>query len=433
MGLFLCVLTDIIHLLTILLMCQTFFSFHRREFKHKRKILILLCFILVVLSIFIYLYDNDIIEMITYITTMILMVFILYKERVYSIVIVTMWMLFAISVVNLLTTILVEIFVQFYDLNDASVIDLVATSVSCILINALGIVYRKNTTTTLQTIGFVNMTSFTILLVMDACVVSAIRVGADMYEGSRRTLYLIAVVFIIIGTFIQLSAVIILFAQRNVYKEKEQITSKYLNEQKNHYEYLENREKETKKFRHDLRSHMDLISNLAKRHDYDKIDDYLEQMNTKIDTFGNVVTVHNGIVDAIINQYYMKAQENGVQMKVEGKFPVDCSIEAYDLCTIFSNVLSNAYEAAVETEEKKISLVCGYTERNIIIAVENSCRKKATTEVGLWKTKKNNADYHGYGLENIKDSVQKYDGIFDIEIKDNMCMLKILFNHKNES
>ncbi|MBE5878187.1 MAG: hypothetical protein E7290_15055 [Lachnospiraceae bacterium] len=65
-----------------------------------------------------------------------------------------------------------------------------------------------------------------------------------------------------------------------------------------------NREKETKKFRHDLRSHMELISNLAKNREYEKIDSYLEKMNIKIDSFGNIITVQNGIVDAIINQYY---------------------------------------------------------------------------------------------------------------------------------
>ena len=175
-----------------------------------------------------------------------------------------------------------------------------------------------------------------------------------------------------------------------------------------------------------------MISNLAQNQKYDKIDEYLEQMNMKIDTFGHIVTVHNSMVDAIINQYYAKAKENGITMTVEGKFPVDCAIEAYDLCTIFSNVLSNAYEAAMETEEKLISLVCGYTERNIIITVENSSHKELSGSGFHWRSKKENADYHGYGLENIKDSVKKYDGIFDIEIKDNRCMLRISFNHKGE-
>lgn len=46
---------------------------------------------------------------------------------------------------------------------------------------------------------------------------------------------------VILGIFIQLAAVIIHFTQRNVHKEKEQILNVYLDEQKNHYEYLESR------------------------------------------------------------------------------------------------------------------------------------------------------------------------------------------------
>ena len=232
---------------------------------------------------------------------------------------------------------------------------------------------------------------------------------------------------------------ILLVAQRNVYKEKEALTDKYLNEQKSHYEYLENREKETKKFRHDLKSHMEMISSLAKECQYERMNAYLEQMNIRIDDFGNVVTVQNGIVDAIINQYYTKAQECGVHMEVKGRFPVDCAIDAFDLCTIFSNVLSNALEAAKETEEKYIFVECVYTEMTIMIIVSNSYKPDAVNGGGQWKTRKADLNYHGYGLENIKDSVEKYKGDLDIETKDNIFSLRILFsymemqNHENSN
>ena len=160
--------------------------------------------------------------------------------------------------------------------------------------------------------------------------------------------------------------------QRNVYKEKKQLTEKYLNEQKNYYEYLENREKETKKFRHDLRNHMELISSMVHNHEYEKIDTYLEQMQIKVEELGNIVTVQNGTVDAIINQYYAKAKQQGITMDVAGRFPEECRIDTYDICTIFSNVLSNALEAAAQTEEKYISVECRYTDRNIIIVAKNS-------------------------------------------------------------
>ena len=432
MELFLYVLTDIIHFTTVLFTCKFFFSFQLKNVKHIRFMLMGAFSLVGVISAFFYYFDSNIIEMYIYVISMVVLGIMLYKEKTYSTTIVMIWILFALSVVGIMTSTMWKIFMLLFNINGEFVSSLAAAVISLIIIYGFGRAYRIKTTTTLQEIGYGNLIGFAVLLIADMFVVSCIVVGADMYDKSIRNLYLIAVILIIIGIFIQLGAVIILFAQRNVLKEKEQITDAYLTAQKNHYEYLENREKETKKFRHDLRSHMEMISNLAQNQKYDKIDEYLEQMNMKIDTFGHIVTVHNSMVDAIINQYYAKAKENGITMTVEGKFPVDCAIEAYDLCTIFSNVLSNAYEAAMETEEKLISLVCGYTERNIIITVENSSHKELSGSGFHWRSKKENADYHGYGLENIKDSVKKYDGIFDIEIKDNRCMLRISFNHKGE-
>jgi len=433
MELFLCVVADIIHFITILIVCKFFFSFQLREKKHNWFVLVGTFFLAGAISVVIYYFDNNLVIYCVYVIGMVLLGWLLYKEKIYNIFIVVIWVLFALSVVDIMVAVLFRIIVLLLNVDGEIISNLVTAIITFVLIFILGTNFKKKTSTTLQTIGYANLIGLTVLLATDACVVSAIVVGADMYEAGRRNVYLIAVIFAVIGIFIQLAAVIILFTQRNVHKEKEQILDTFLNEQKNHYEYLENREKETKKFRHDIRNHMDLIANLAKNHEYDKIEDYLEQINLKVDTFGNIVTVHNAIVDAIINQYYMKAMQSGVKLTVEGRFPVDCAIDTYDLCTIFSNILSNAYEAAVETEEKFVSLVCGYTERAIIIVVKNSCNSEATTGGTIWKTKKNNADYHGYGLENISDSVNKYDGIFDIEIIDNVCILKIAFNRMGTS
>lgn len=431
MELFLWILTDIIHGFAVLLVCSMFFAFSKREKKYS-GLFWSAGAVFCIASAIIYLLDNDPLETLVYILAMLFLVFAFYEEKIQNIIAVTIWTIFALSTINIMIIIFLNMVALLIYPIPERIVNLIASCVSLVFVYVLGKMYRKNTASTLKSIGVANLAGFTVLLIVDFFVSSAIVIGVDMYEENKRIIYLITVVFMIIGIFIQLAAVLILFTQRNVYKEKEQIMDAYLTQQKNHYEYLENREKETKKFRHDLRGHMDMITQLAQNQEYDKISNYLEQMNMKIDTFGSVVTVHNGIVDAIISQYYMKAKQNGVEIKVEGKFPVDCTIEAYDLCTIFSNILSNAYEAALESEEKFISLVCGYTERNILVVIKNSCKKESQTGEANWKTKKENADYHGYGLENVKDSVKKYNGIFDIERVDNICTLKILFKQKNE-
>ncbi len=432
MELFLYILADILHYFNVLLVCGIFFSFQRRRLgEHwlcKKLPLILTTAVVSVLSAIIFVYDNDLVELISYIVVIIILVGVLYKEKLKSLIVVTLWILFAISMLDALIYILCDIILRLISCYSLYVSNLVVSVLSLVMIIAIGKVYKKDNSTNMQTIGFANLFGFTLLLAVDMFVVSVMvkQPFTESYVSDKRNLYLLAVVFVIIGIFIQLAAIIILFTQRNVHKEKEQILNVYLNEQKNHYEYLENREKETKKFRHDLRSHMELISNLIRNHEYEKIDAYIEQMHLEIDKFGNVVTVHNGIVDAIINQYYVKAKQNGIEMEVRGMFPVDCVIETFDLCTIFSNALSNAYEAAVEAEEKYILLECRYTDQNIIVLVENSFNHKMQNSD---KQSKKNKDYHGFGLENIRDSVNKYNGFFDIEKNENKFGLKIIFNY----
>lgn len=441
MELFVCVLTDIIHFVKIIIICSMFFFLRRREWGHNRLILPSVGAIAVAMSSVIYFIENPIIDVFIYIMSIIMLMIMLYEEKMYRIIIITLWLLFALSMIHMMTYIMIDIVMELINRNGEMISKLISSFVSLALIYALGRLYRKSETVMLNRMGTVSLFGFTLLLAIDAFVIAVIKTQPfnELYTASQKNLYLVALSFAIIGIFIQLAAVIILFTQRNVYKEKEALTYKYLNEQKSHYEYLENREKETKKFRHDLKSHMEMISSLAKECQYERMNAYLEQMNIRIDDFGNVVTVQNGIVDAIINQYYAKAQSCGVSMDVKGRFPVDCAIDAFDLCTIFSNVLSNALEAAKETEEKYILVECVYTEMTIMIIVSNSYKPDAVNGGGQWKTRKADLDYHGYGLENIKDSVKKYKGGLDIETKDNIFSLRILFsymeiqNHENSN
>ncbi len=425
------ILADIIHFLKIFLVCDMFFLFERKRCRHKWITLTLANIIVAGMSVFVYMYNNYFIEALIYILTIVLLLVVFYKEAIYTIVITTIWTIFALSMIDTMVAVLFDMFMKILGVNVDFLSNLAVAFISIVLIYVVGRIYRKYTSATLKKVGIPNLIGFTILLAIDTVVVTIITVMNVKFEVMRYTnIYLLAIVLVILGIFVQVASVILLFTQRNVYKEKEELTDKYLNEQKNHYEYLENREIETKKFRHDLRSHMELISNLAKNHEYDKIDEYIEQMHERIDTFGNLITVQNSIVDAIINQYYARAEQSGVTMEVKGRFPMDCNIDTYDLCTIFSNVLSNALEAALETEEKYISVECGYTEKSIIIIVKNSFDAQTKSGNTQWRTRKGNTDYHGYGLENIKDSVERYNGVFDIETDGNMFNLKILFSNR---
>lgn len=431
MPLFFHVLADIIHVINVIVLCNMFFVLQKRKMRNNSLMLMTVSLMTVIASVFIYIYDNDIIETIIYMAVIIVSILILYNEKIYRVFTLSFAIILILTMIDIMTSIMFDILMEVFCVRGETISTLITSLITLIIIYIVGRLYRKTMNTSKERINVINVIGFIVLLAVDTFVVAVIRTQPFIEPtiGLQKVLYLISIVFVIIGIFIQLASVILLFTQRNVYKEKEELADRYLNEQKNHYEYLENREKETKKFRHDLKSHMELISNLAKERQYERMNAYLEQMDIKIDGFGKMVTVQNGIVDAIINQYYAKAGQCGVSMEVKGRFPVDCTIDAFDLCTIFSNVLSNALEAAVETEEKYISVECAYTDVAIMIIVRNSYKPDATNGGGQWRTRKSDLDYHGYGLENIKDSVKKYKGDLDIETKDNIFNLRILFQN----
>ena len=427
MKLFIYVIADIIHLFKLMLLCDMLFRFEKRISKYKRIMLLMIFAIVSMVSVATFQTHNAFIVMILSEFTIVMLLCLMYKENLWGMIISALWITFTMSMIDTMSSALFDVTMTLFKLKYRNIDRIGFAVISLIFVFIVGKVYIQRYSEGLKTIGIRNLFLFTLLAVLDTFIVAVMSyIIKDGIPEQYRVLCMTVFILVILGIFLQLAAVILLLMQKNIYKEKKQITEKYLSEQKNHYEYLENREKETKKFRHDLRNHMQMLSNFARNHQYDDFYNYLETIEMKIESFGNIITVHNGIVDAVINQFYSKAIQNNIKMEVRGRFPEDCAIDAYDLCTIFSNVLSNALEAAIETEEKLVTVECRYTDKNIIVVVTNSFINDGNETI---KTRKDDLDYHGYGLENTKDSIEKYHGVFDIETKDNLFILKILFNY----
>lgn len=220
----------------------------------------------------------------------------------------------------------------------------------------------------------------------------------------------------VIGMFIQIVLVMLLAVSRNVYKEKEELSNKYLSEQNEHYAYLEERESETKRFRHDIKSHMTLLNDFLQDEEFEKAKEYIHKIYGELDKVGKVISVNNGIVNAILNRYSSETDKEGVSLHIKGQLPEECYIDAFDLCTIFSNLLSNAFEAAKKSEGKCIEVECGYTTDMIFIIIQNDYSGNIQGSDGKFLTGKSNKEYHGFGLQNIERSVEKYSGNMNIEV-----------------
>lgn len=233
----------------------------------------------------------------------------------------------------------------------------------------------------------------------------------------------------ILGVFavVFLFVVLILFIYVSDAKEKLQYINE-LNEQcikyqKDYYMETIKFDEEMRAFRHDVNKHYEVLGMLIRERDFDKAEEYIRQLSDRKDS-NKVYKTGNDIADYIINGKIntIKKQKN-VEINVLGEFPGNTLLEDTDLCIILGNALDNAEEALVKVKEnKKLNIYIGSYKQTLFIEIVNSSVYIETKKVGTTKKDKMN---HGYGLENIKKVVRKYDGTMTTEYENGCFSLKI--------
>lgn len=262
---------------------------------------------------------------------------------------------------------------------------------------------------------------FMLLVILQCFMVTAM--GDVIYKEiamTRKVAFEIIYILSVIFMFIQIGLMIALIISRNVYREKEYLAAKYLEEQKLHYEYLENRERETKKFRHDIKGHLLLVNDLINKKQYEVCETYLHEINVRIDRFSNKISVNNGIADAIVNRFYVEAKQKGIDLQVKGHLPNPCYLSGYDICTILSNLLSNAIEAECAAGGETVHVEFRYTDSEIMLVVENDYIQDLEQSDGAFFTTKEDKANHGFGLENVKECIKKNNGQITIDTEKNI-------------
>ena len=135
--------------------------------------------------------------------------------------------------------------------------------------------------------------------------------------------------------------------------------------------------------------------------------------------------VGNDIVNTIIN-YYFRFIEGNCDIRVEGYIGEDVAIEQRDLCTITANLIKNAVEAVSQLEWGDIVFMVNRGKKYLSINVENSFTGECVIDKAkMPKTTKKEKKNHGMGLKNVKEIVQKYEGEYNIDIKEGRFIVEV--------
>lgn len=222
------------------------------------------------------------------------------------------------------------------------------------------------------------------------------------------------------------AAVIATFCKN--YKEESLLKDEYLRLSKQHYETLLKNTQEIRSLRHDMQSHVNALSYFSKEKDWEKLQAYIEEVNEnaqKVRPY--TVNVNHGFINAILEDSLSKEPE--IAFSCDGKIPVDIQIDDFDLCTIFSNLIRNAVEACnrlPEDAKKWIHLDLYMLQDNLYIRMENPVMSEINVQKLEGSTSKEDKKNHGFGIYNLKNAVEKYQGEVSFDCEDQKFIAEIV-------
>ncbi len=191
-------------------------------------------------------------------------------------------------------------------------------------------------------------------------------------------------------------------------KHESELNQKLIEEQQQFYKVLMQRDEETRRLRHDMKSHMYCIEHILESGNVEEAKQYLKKINKSISNLYIENDTGNDLVNAIISK--LKAEYEEVEIVCIGKFPSEMELSAYDTCTIFYNVLKNAFESQENLDEKRVEIEIKRLKKNIHVIVMNNVTDKLEISDNKIATTKSDKENHGYGLKNVKSALEKLGG-----------------------
>lgn len=175
----------------------------------------------------------------------------------------------------------------------------------------------------------------------------------------------------------------------------------------NHYHEIENRREEFAKIRHDMRNHQMVLQELLHQGEYEKAEKMLETLTDTVAATTEYIYCGDPVFNAIMGETERACRVKKIDFKYDLEIPEKLQLDPVAICSILSNMTRNAVAAAAQTEDTEAFLVIRAAVKGdyLHICVENSRAK----------TVPKNTERKGYGLEILRDLVERNHGQIDVQ------------------
>ena len=301
-----------------------------------------------------------------------------------------------------------------------------------IIISAFILYSNKNTTTSIIT-NFINSTGkgiklliiFTLFLSGVLSVIMSYVPETSTFNNWYRVLSFLFISITIATSLIYPICISNIIA-KNYYKRINKIAEQQIEQQIKYYSNLSKSTHSLREFKHNYKNMMIALDVYLNNNDIENAKTFLHNCNTPIIESNNFNT-GNYVLDAMLYDKNCIAKSHNIVISFSGTMTFQ-QIDNIDLCLIFGNAIDNAIEACQQINintEKTITISVKHLNNITTILISNPVSNPVKIYNNTILSTKNDTTNHGFGIETIKKTIQKYDGDLEISCIDNTFNLNL--------
>lgn len=236
--------------------------------------------------------------------------------------------------------------------------------------------------------------------------------------------------FINVGAFLIYHTVVRLI---NELEKNQQLASQnqQLVIQRLQYENLNNQIAAVRRAKHDVRHHIAVMDRFLAAGEYDKLHAYWQGYKKTLPIDGPLQFCRHNAINALLLYFAQQAKDNQISFSASANIPEQIGIPDQMLSVLLGNLLENAVEACLtihDADSQAQIFVKSKAESDaVFLQIKNTCfQMPVKDEEGYYLSTKHKG--RGIGLESVKNIVEQYEGLLEIEQDDGWFCVSVLLN-----
>lgn len=265
-------------------------------------------------------------------------------------------------------------------------------------------------------------------------------IGSDLKNANynvkslkfKSEVLVVVVVLAVIIILIILLLVIVENKRKKLLKDNITILEQQMIMQHNYYEEIKSHQEDTRRIRHDIKNHLNIINRLIVEKEYEYAKNYVKNINKKTMEDDVVRVTNNKIIDAILFNKSEICKLKNIKLDLDIRLPEKINIDDFDICVLYGNLLDNAIEACenidINTQSRYIKVKSIIRGSSLFINIRNSNNREVYMDGSRFLTNKKDKINHGIGVESVKKTIEKYNGTTKIDYSDIYFNVSIIVN-----